>query len=109
MIFTFIASAPCLFFHPVHDLGLNQSLEFVKLLQDGRLLVLLDDLRRVFCEGSSEGISIPGFEEDQIFGLLSGGVFLEGIVYTVLSSDLLKGFDVFIRDLCCLSSKIDPL
>jgi hypothetical protein len=37
--------------------------------------------------------------EDQIFGFLSGGVLLEGIVYAVFSGDLLEGFDVFVCDL----------
>jgi len=78
---------------------LNKRFEFDKLLQDGRLLVLLEDLRRVFCKRSGEGIGISSFEKDQILRLLTGSVLFEGIVYAILSGNLFKGFDVFIRDL----------
>ena len=79
-------------------LSLNQDLEFGKLLQDGRLLVPFEDLRRVFCEGSSGSICVSGLEEDQIFGLLTGHVLLEGIVTPCFHRPV-QGLDIFIRDL----------
>lgn len=80
-------------FHPVHDLGLNQNFGFGKLLQDGRLIIHVETFAAYSVKNSREGISGPVPEENQIAGLLSGGVLLEGGVYTVHSGDLLKGPD----------------